>query len=293
MKIDETIKNIEILNKKTLDNINFYNGKIQYVNKLINTKKLKQKALLDDVLACSKALNLNPLTKEEVFNVLVGVENTQNFSDPTLNLLVYFSKNYLDIKDFSIDPKDALLFKKYFEEYSKYKKQNQYNPLILSLILTFNLKETGLQSNLKFLTNIVATKMLLKQNGFNVASFISIGSNIFKTMEDYQKTTTINEYIKYMLNIIYICYLKLDKIISLSILEKTSSDKVLYLISHEAEPISKQEISDLLYDYSQDTIEKDLKLLLKENKIGLTSKGRNAKYYRFTKLRKSIIKEDN
>lgn len=137
------------------------------------------------------------------------------------------------------------------------------------------------------------TLLLYYKAGFDIGKYISIEKTINDSKEEYYealKESSIgwhenkNNYfpfIKYMIQVLYLCYKKLDEnIFSLLNKKMTKADRIEYLLLNAYVPISKSFIINELPDISVKTIELTLSKLLNENKIIKIGSYKDAKYYR-------------
>lgn len=133
---------------------------------------------------------------------------------------------------------------------------------------------------------------LLKKYGYEVDDYFSIAyllrNHLGEYIDAFEASSEgwnggVNDYepfVTFILRRILDTYMKLDYIIEINSLDKTSEEKVLRVIQDSVTPISKTVVLRVLYSTSKVTIEKALNNLLKEGRIQLISKGRYSKYFR-------------
>lgn len=135
------------------------------------------------------------------------------------------------------------------------------------------------------------TLLLLYKSGYYVGKYISIEKIIETTKNTYYDTLQLSNigwheqdndcssFIKYYLGVIVHAYRLLEERYIIVREEKLSNeDRVLRYISKSITPVSKKELVDILTDISQITIERQLRNLLRKNKIDKIGVGRSTKY---------------
>lgn len=137
------------------------------------------------------------------------------------------------------------------------------------------------------------TLLLLYKAGFDIGQFISIENIINEKRCEYYESLQEsssgwheekNDYfpfVKYMMQILYLCYTKLDKNVFPSLDGKISKTKRIEMIVRNAlAPISKKKIGEQLPDISEKMIETVLGRLVRDGTIIKIGSFKDAKYYR-------------
>lgn len=138
------------------------------------------------------------------------------------------------------------------------------------------------------------TTFLLLKYGYDLDRYYSLSYLILNSSEDYYASLHASDrgwkendnhpepFVIFMLKTILSGYMKLDFVLEANHLPKTNaSEKTLFVVNKAEKPISKTDIEEILYSLGRDSIEKSLKLLLKEKKIQIVQKGRYALYFHF------------
>lgn len=137
------------------------------------------------------------------------------------------------------------------------------------------------------------TLILLYKSGFDIGRFISVENMINEHKYEYYASlqqSSINwhkgkndysPFIVYMLQILYLCYTKLDENVFAAIDNKfNKSERIEFVVNNAFVPISKNKICELLPDISKKMVETVLGKLLKEGSIIKLGSYKNATYYR-------------
>ena len=137
------------------------------------------------------------------------------------------------------------------------------------------------------------TLLLLYKSNFDIGRFISIERVINDTKADYyeslykssigwhENNNDYTPFITYMLQVLYICYTKLDENVFSQIDQKLNkSQRIEQLLLNAFVPITKQKILEQLPDVSDKLVESMLSKLLKEEKIIKIGSYKDAMYYR-------------
>lgn len=133
---------------------------------------------------------------------------------------------------------------------------------------------------------------LLKKYGYDIDDNFALSHLIKNKIGDYIKvftnssvgwadnTNDYSQYVTFLLKIILEAYRKVDYIMEVNSLDKTTEGKVLKIVQDSETPINKLVVENVLYAASTATIEKALAKLVRENRIQLITKGRYSKYFR-------------
>jgi Fic family protein len=137
------------------------------------------------------------------------------------------------------------------------------------------------------------TLILLYKSGFDIGRFISIENTINENKDEYYASlhessfnwhegkNDYSSFIKYMMQILYLCYTKLDENAFSAIDTKSNKgERIETIVKNAFVPISKKKICELLPDVSEKMIETVLGRLVKEGTIVKIGSYKNATYYR-------------
>jgi len=132
--------------------------------------------------------------------------------------------------------------------------------------------------------------LTLYKLGFNVGKYISLESLIEKTKTNYyaslkdsstnwsENNNSYQPFLNYFLSIVLQAYRDLSERTQPTKSKDSAYNSVLTNLQNELKPLSKRELTNLIPEYSQVTIERALNKLLNDNQIKKVGAGRSTKY---------------
>ena len=132
--------------------------------------------------------------------------------------------------------------------------------------------------------------LTLYKSGFNVGKYISLESLIEKTKANYyssikdsstnwlENNNSYQPFLNYFLSIVLQAYRDLSERTQPTKTKNSAYNSILTNLQNELKPLSKRELTNLIPEYSQVTIERTLNKLLNDNQIEKVGAGRSTKY---------------
>ena len=177
------------------------------------------------------------------------------------------------------------------EEYNSLINQSIIDPLFIIPIFIFDFLCIHPFSDGNGRMSRLLTLLLLYKSGYYVGKYISIEKVIEATKGSYYDVLQISNdgwhegnndvkpFIKYYLGTIIKAYRTLEERYILVRERKISNlERVYNYIEESITPVSKREIVDVLTDISQITVERQLSLLFKSNRVEKIGTGRSTQY---------------
>ena len=135
------------------------------------------------------------------------------------------------------------------------------------------------------------TVLMLNKSGYDISRYISFETMIKEYLYGYydalskcndgwkNNTNSYEPFIIYYLQILYMCYKKLDEMFITTSLKKVKkNERIENVLMNSIVPISKQDIMNYLPDVSQRSVEVTIQKLQKEDKINKIGTTRDARY---------------